>query len=207
MGNQPSAPAPGPPPPPPPPPPLPIPPPCDLECQRQKQLTLLETALNQAAQNKNTDPETYEQARISYFTLLNGQSWLDGEKLRIAKQEIEPLISEYSTKFNNLKGEKKMNSIFENLAGALKAQQASDEQDNGFLQQQLNSETDRLQILNRLNELTAPQGGPSYSYIPFFLNILMVLFGLFIAYLLYQKSGTIMSYFSGSTETYGGRRK
>jgi hypothetical protein len=205
MGNQPSAPTPGPPPPP---PPLPIPPPCDLECQKQKQLALLETALNQAAVNKETDPETYEQARISYYTLLNGQSWLDSEKLRIAKEEIEPVISNYTTRFNNLKGEQKMNSIFENLAGALKYQEASDQQDNGFLQKQLSSESDRLQVLNRLNQLSAPTEGPSFSYIPIFLDILMGLLGLVVLYLLYQKSGLIMSYFSNVTqEVYGGRRK
>jgi hypothetical protein len=205
MGNQPSAATPGPPAPP---PPLPIPPPCDLQCQKQKQLALLETALNQAAINKGTDPETYEQARISYYTLLNGQSWLDGEKLRIAKEEIEPLVSNYTTSFNRLKGEQKMNSIFENLAGALKSQEASDEQDNAFLKKQLTSESDRLQILNRLNEMNAPTGGPSFSYIPLFLNILMGFLGLMVLYLLYEKSSVIMSYFSSaSEEVYGGRRK
>jgi hypothetical protein len=164
-------------------------------------LALLEQALLQATQNKATDPQTYEQARISYFTLLNGQSWLEGEKLRIAKDEVEPVLSEFSTKFNNLKGEQKMNSIFENLAGALKAQQASDEEDNGFLQKQLNSETDRVQTLNRLNQLNAPSGPPSTSYLPVILNIVMVILGLIVLYLLYAKSGNIMSYFSTSVET------
>lgn len=205
MGNQPSSPPPGPPPPPPPPP---IPPPCDLDCQKQKQLALLQQALTQAGLNRKNDPETYEQARISYYTLLNGQSWLDAEKLRIAKEEIEPVVSEYTTKFNNLKGEQKMNAIFENLAGALKSQQASDEEDNAFLQKQLNRETDRLQTLNRLNELGAPTTPPSLSYIPIFLDILMGLLGLIVLYFLYQKSGTLMSYFStASQEVYGGRRK
>jgi len=208
MGNQPSAPQPSPPPPPPP-PLLPV---CDLECQRQKTLATLETAMQQAAINKRTDPETYEQARIAYYTLLNGQSWLDAEKLRIAKQEIEPVVSKYSMKFNNLKGEKKMNAIFENLASALKSQEASDEQDNGFLQKQLNKETDKLNILNRLSQLSASTGPPSVSYIPILLDILMIILGLGLAYLLYQKSGTIMSYFSSvsseiSPEVYGGRRK
>jgi hypothetical protein len=128
MGNQPSAPAPpNTPPPPPPPPPVPI---CDAECLREKQLADLKSVLDSTDQF--TDPEKYEQARIAYYTALNGQGWLANERERIAKEEIEPTLSEFSSKYKTLQDEAKSQKVFTNLASALKAQVAGDEEDNNF---------------------------------------------------------------------------
>jgi hypothetical protein len=190
MGNQPSAPA-----PPsfsgkttPPPPPVEI---CDVECLKQKELATLKASLDSIDQYN--EPEKYEQARIAYYTALNGQGWLATEKERIAKDEIEPSLAEYSGKYKELKSETKSNKVFTNLAAALKAQVAADEEDNNFLQKQLNKEKDRTQTLLRMNEI-----GVSYSttsWLPFLLDAIYVILGLAIAYLLFTKIPKIMSMF------------
>jgi uncharacterized protein YdaT len=152
MGNQPSAPS-QPNAPTPPPPVIPV---CDMDCQRQKQLSLLKSALDQATATQDSNPEGYEEARIAYYTTLNGQSWLVQEKTDIAKNEIEPLLKNYSTKLDSLKEEIQSQKIFADLAGALKKQESSDEQDNAFLSKQVNAEKDQVALLNRMNELGAP---------------------------------------------------
>ena len=108
MGNQPSAPS-------PPPqsttsnvPPV-VPPVCDNECQKQKTLSGLKAVLDQKTLTKDTDPEGYEQARIAYYTALNGQGWLAKEKEKIAKDEIKPKISTYTAQYNDLKTQQKNN--------------------------------------------------------------------------------------------------
>ena len=133
MGNQPSSPSSPPSTQPSSPPSPPLPPPCDFSCQRQKQLDGLKTALDTATDNKDTNPEAYEQARIAYYTLLNGQTWLVGEKDRIAEEEIAPVITQYSDQYKELNDRKKQQAMFVNLSAALTAQEKEDENDVKFL--------------------------------------------------------------------------
>jgi len=194
MGNQPSAPAPpNTPPPPPPPPPVPI---CDAECLREKQLADLKSVLDSTDQF--TDPEKYEQARIAYYTALNGQGWLANERERIAKEEIEPTLSEFSSKYKTLQEETKSQKVFTNLASALKAQVAGDEEDNSFLQKQLAKERDKTQTLLRENEIGAVPYSTS-SWLPIILDIVYTILGLAIAYLAFTKFPKIMSMFQGQS--------
>ena len=52
----------------------------------------------QAAENvRDIDPQGYQNARITYYTLLKGESWRDQEKERITKAELEPLVNRYSS--------------------------------------------------------------------------------------------------------------
>jgi hypothetical protein len=207
MGNQqsspPPSPTPAPPPPPPPPPPITI---CDLDCQKQKQLALLKTELDTASDNQDEDPAGYEKARIAYYTLLNGQGWLNTEKQRIATQEVQPVVSSYNTKYNALKGEKQAQSIFVNLANNLKAQESSDKENSAFLKKELISEKDKADVLSRLNELNA---GTPYTtsstnqYISMFIDLIIVFLIVIAVYLGYSKfmvpKQSILSSVTGTT--------
>lgn len=187
MGNQPSVPVPQP-------PTLPanvvppLPPPCDLECQKQKQLTLLKQ--NMDAVDPEQDPAGYEKARIAYFTLLNGPGWLAQEKNRIASEEVEPVLESYQKQYDALKGEQQSQTIFKNLADALKSQENADAQGNAYLQKQLMLEKDKAQTADRLNQLTA---GTSYTppetnkYISWAIDIVIAILGLFVLYKAYTR--------------------
>lgn len=183
MGNQPSAPTPAPiqatgsPAPPP-----PLPPQCDMQCQKEKQLALLKSAMDST--NPDSDPAGYEKARIAYFTLLNGPGWLAQEKSRIAKEEVEPVLSSYRTQFNAMKGEQQTGHIFSNLATALNSQQIADEQSNQYLKKQLTAEKDKAQTSDRLVQLSGTTAQPS-PYISWAIDIILALLGLFVAYKIY----------------------
>lgn len=185
MGNQPSSPA------SPKPlsnPPPPLPPTCDLDCQRQKQLGDLKYALDLAEKNKSTDPEGYEQARIKYYTLLEGQGWLAKEKEAIAKKELDPLITGYTSKYQELKGNEKSQSIFANLAGALKSQESADESENNFLKKQMAKGSDQANTLNRMSQLTGvPAGFTILPYLSIILDVLIGILGLAVIYMLYSR--------------------
>jgi hypothetical protein len=193
MGNQPSAPPPPPPPPAPPspPPPPPLPPPCDMACQKQKNLDLLRKAMEQT--DKDTDPEGYEKARIAYNTLLNGQGWLQGEKQRIGREEVLPVIDNYKTTYESLKADKTSQSMFVNLSNILTGQEQADSSDNQFLQKQLMKEKDHADVLNRMSELNAgtPQAPPqisgAYTYVPIVIDIVIVILAIAVLYFGFTK--------------------
>jgi hypothetical protein len=196
MGNQPSA-----PPPPSSPPPPPIPPPCDLNCQKQKDLALLKSALDTATENQDQDPAGYEKARIAYYTLLNGQGWLNTEKQRIATDEVQPALNKYRTQYNSLKGEKQSQSIFTNLSNALIAQEGADTVDNSFLKKQLAIERDRVDVINRMNDLLigTPESPQSGSYIPLIIDIIIGILIIGVLFLGFTKLDSIKNMFSVST--------
>jgi hypothetical protein len=72
---------------------------CDVECQKQKKLKTLQDAYMSASTRAGSDPQGYERAKIAYFTLRDGPTWLHNynqqkqeqaqEQTRRKKQEIE----------------------------------------------------------------------------------------------------------------------
>lgn len=158
-----------------------------MDCQRQKQLDGLKIALDTATDNKDTDPGGYEQARIAYYTLLNGQDWLAGEKDRIAKQEIEPILTEYSTQFKGLKDKKKQQSIFVNLSSALAAQEKEDESEVKFLNSEVAKEINNTDILNRLTQLKTVSE-PQQDWLHYLLYALVGLLAIYALYLVVTKA-------------------
>lgn len=201
MGNQPSAPqgttpvA-----------PMALPPVCDANCQRQKLLSGLKTTLDEKELTQNQDPDGYQQARIAYYTALNGDEWLVKEKERIARDEISPKITAYTTQYDDLKKQEKSQKVFVNLMNSLQAQQEDDEQDLHYLKKQLQSEKDKAAVLNRLTVLgTAPV--PSTNYMPILLDVVLAVLGLIVLYLGYKKFPVIKGYFMpASAVTMGGKR-
>ncbi len=51
--------------------------------------------LQDAENARDKAPDAYQQARTMYYTLLKGDSWKDEEKNRIAKAEVDPIITQY----------------------------------------------------------------------------------------------------------------
>lgn len=205
MGNQPSVPS----QPSSPPEPVPSFKPCDLECQKEKDLQNLKTAMDQSAINKDSDPETYEKARIAYYTLLKGQGWLRSEKDRIAKDEISQTITDYTTQYNSLKDQQKSQGVYTDMMKVLKLQEQDDSDDNKFLQKQVKSIKDKADTINRLNQLGTTQDYSSWLNTG--IDALIVLLGLVLLYTLYSKMNSIKALFGFGNEAVppvsGGRRK
>jgi hypothetical protein len=156
--------------------PPPLPPPCDLECQKQKKLVTLKRDLD--SRDPIKDPEGYERARIAYYTLLRGQGWLAQEKSRVAKEEVEPVLSSYRQRFDSLKGEQQVHSTFKTLADAQKVQEQIDEEDGNTLKKYLQTEKDKAQVADRSAQL----GGIPSSYWGWIIDIIIALLGILVVY-------------------------
>jgi hypothetical protein len=192
MGNQPSAPQPAPQNTPP-----PLPPVCDAACQRQKTLDGLKAALDAKSATRDQDPEGYEQARINYYTALKGQGWLAEEKNKIAKRDIEPVVSAYTTEFKNLTEQKKNQAVFVNLMSTLKADEENDAENLKYMKHQANENADKARVLNRMNQLSTPDDTSDF---PILIDIILAVLGLYIVYKLYTK------FVSGASTPTGGKR-
>ena len=67
--------------------------------------TKISTAFNklQAAENARDEaPDAYQTARVAYYTLVKGDTWLNEEKNRVANAEAQPVINNLLDKYKNL---------------------------------------------------------------------------------------------------------
>jgi hypothetical protein len=174
--------------------PPPLEPPCDLECEKKKKLALLKQAFDKAATKREEDPSGYNKARIAYYTLLHGQGWLNTEKQRIAKENVQPNVTDFNNIYNSLKQEKTSQSIFANLADQF------NQDDSPTLDKQLTADKDKSRVLDRLNELNS--GSPTYystnNWISYLIDGIIVVLGIVIVYLIYTKYSR---WFGPSTES------
>lgn len=59
--------------------------------------------LQDAENVRDEAPESYQQARVHYYTLVKGKTWEAEEKERIAKAEVNPAVKKYETGIQELK--------------------------------------------------------------------------------------------------------
>ena len=156
---------------------------CDLECQKQKQIVLLKAAFDKAALTKDSDPDGYQKARIAYFTLLNGQGWLQGEKQRIAESDVAPVLKEYTATYNSLKGEQQSQSMFAKLANIFTSQP-----NDNLYADKLKT---KAEVLNRMNELNSgtpeTESAASPGYMSIIIDVIIALLLIVLLYLLYKR--------------------
>ncbi len=143
-----------------------------------QQLQGLKTALDTAEANKASNPAAYEQARIAYYTLKDGQSWLSKEKERLARDHVAPVLKSYDAQFNGLQNELKTHAKVAQLSKDLQDTQVGDEEDARFLYKMYVNEENKANAANRLFELNPPT--PS-SWNTLF-QVLIALLGLFIVF-------------------------
>ena len=123
---------------------------------------------------KNATPDAYEQARINYYTLKEGQGWIRSEKERIITNEIDPFLNQLSTEFKELSSGTYIDD---------KPNEIGDESESRYLKKLLMKEKDKVSIRNRLLVLGGSNDNNT-SWIPLILDILIGVLGLSIIYFL-----------------------
>lgn len=153
---------------------------CNSECQKQKQIDGLLLSLQNAEKTKSSDPQGYEQARINYYSLKDGQGWLRQEKERLAKDEVQPVLTKLSQEYNSLKAQLNQKSDANEYAKMTKAQQITEESQSDFLTRELQKVSDRVDVSQRLSEL----GGGQFksSWMPIILDVIIALLSLSVLY-------------------------
>lgn len=57
----------------------------------------------QLAENiRDKSPQAYQDARIRYYTLLNGDKWIDEERARVTQSEVAPKVASYMASYQDM---------------------------------------------------------------------------------------------------------
>ena len=154
---------------------------CDVQCQRNKQLNVLLTDLQKATVNKTKDPQAYENARMKFYTLKEGQGWLHTEKEKIAQKALKSATDGYEKRHKLIEVENARRQAIDEA----KAGEVGDEDEVRFLRSQIAKEKDKAGVHSRLFELTTDTNIVQSSWFPIFLDVLIAFFCLWIVYLLF----------------------
>ena len=158
---------------------------CDVACQRNKQLVSLQAALHTATVNKNKDPEAYEQARINYYTVRDGEGWLRTEKEKKANAVIDPIISNYQQRYLDMQVAQAKQEAREQARKDAQNEQVGDEDDVRFVHDLIQKQQDSAGVHRRLLELGASNSFSVTS--PLVLDVTIGLLILGVVYLAYSK--------------------
>lgn len=113
-----------------------------------------------AARNRDAEPEIYEGARIRYYTLKNGDAWLEQEKRRIQTEKLQPIIQKYKDQYDALENEMEVQKGYTDSIAAIRDKQSSLKSGMSgnlkFLQNLLQDKQIQLSNYNRYVELTTP---------------------------------------------------
>jgi hypothetical protein len=69
---------------------------------RQEQVSTAFQKLQDAENVRDQSPDAYETARIAYYTLTKGETWINDEKQRVANTEAVPLMNKYLSSYSDL---------------------------------------------------------------------------------------------------------
>jgi hypothetical protein len=103
----------------------------------------------------------------------------------IAKNEIEPVISGYVNRYNELTKENESNKTFVAMANAIKYQEATDEEETNFLNKQFQKAKDKQTVLDRLQILNQ-KPVTTYATYSGWTTLLYVLIAVLIIYIGYK---------------------
>jgi hypothetical protein len=157
-----------------------------------------------AARNKDTDPQAFEAARMRYYYLSKGPAWLNQEKQKISSEKLDPVIAQYRDMYSSLSNEEDVQRAYtdsiENIRDKQSNIKSSAGKQTSYFQKLAEEEKQKKSAFDRFVELTSPayalkaedgiQDAPFVvkyfsSFPSSFKIILDVVLGLFIAIILF----------------------
>jgi hypothetical protein len=74
----------------------------DEKISRNDKLNTAFRSMQDAENARDTAPDAYQTARVAYYTLLKGDTWVEEEKNRVANAEAQPVINNFLDKYKSL---------------------------------------------------------------------------------------------------------
>ncbi len=144
----------------------------------------------QAAENaRDQSPEAYQVARTAYYTLTKGQDWVNQERERVARAEVEPELQRYRDSVNALSSQTAEQRKVLDVVNGVKDKVLSLKDDFQYsvntFQGQIAKLNDQIALDTR-KRIAEPEA-PAWSWVDSVLNILLAAVLIYAAYALYRK--------------------
>jgi hypothetical protein len=155
---------------------------------KQKKINDAFIKLQKAENVRHKAPDAYQAARIEYYTLTEGEKWLDEEKQRLAEAEADPTAMEYKKEFEDklLLVEQQGKTI--DVVNGLKNRVLSIRDELGYSVNAFRKQIDELrsQILIERKKAEMKERS-AYDWLNLVLNMVLVVVLLFTVFTLFRK--------------------
>lgn len=146
----------------------------------------------QKAENARAEsPEAYQTARTAYYTLLKGESWLNEERERVAKAEVEPELEKYRTKVSDVDMRTREQQKTIDVVNGIKDKVLSLRDDFKYsvntFSDQLEKVKTQIAMENRVRDKDASSETKTATWINLGLNVLLVAVLAYAAYFLFKR--------------------
>lgn len=145
-------------------------------------------SLQLAENSRDQTPEAYQTARSRYYTLLKGDTWLTEERGRIAKVDVEPIVTKYNNMFTDLTNRSLRQQQTMDVVGGVKDKLLSMKDDIKYsvdtFSKNINDLKSKLTLERRLRSDTTVD---PWKWVDTILNGLVIIALIAAAFLFYRK--------------------
>jgi hypothetical protein len=143
----------------------------------------------QAAENaRDRSPEAYQVARTAYYTLLRGDTWVNEERERIAKSEVEPELQKYKSSLTNIDIQNQNQQRTIDIVQGVKDKVLTLKDDFKYSVDTLSDQVEKVKMqINLDNRSREKQKDTTWTWIDTILNVILVGSLIYVGYVLYRK--------------------
>lgn len=143
----------------------------------------------QAAENaRDQSPEAYQIARTTYYTLLKGDTWLDEERQRVSKAEVEPEIQRYKDAVASIQARTQEQQKTIDVVQGVKDKVLSLRDDFKYSVNTFSDQLEKLRMqINLENRSREKETDTTWAWVNLVLNVILVILLLYAAYVLVRK--------------------
>ena len=146
--------------------------------------------LQKAENARDVSPEAYQVARTSYYTLIKGTGWINEERERVAKAEVDPEVQRYRDSVTSISNQSREQGKVLDVVNGVKDKVLSLRDDFRYsvntFQGQLGKLKDQIAYDSRQRAAEADTT-PAWFWVDGLLNVLLAAVLIAAAYSLYRK--------------------
>lgn len=137
---------------------------------------------------RDQSPEAYQVARTAYYTLLKGENWINEERQRIAKSEVDPEVQKYAKRVETITDQRQQQQKTVDVVQGVKDRVLSLKDDFKYSVDTLYDQVEKVKLqINMENRSREKPKDSTWSWVDVILNVLLVSALLFVAWTLYRK--------------------
>jgi hypothetical protein len=90
----------------------------DANINKTTKINTAFNALQDAENARDVAPDAYQAARVAYYTLVKGDTWLNDEKTRVANVEAQPVVNDLIGKYQSLQSRRsQQQAVIDSMKG------------------------------------------------------------------------------------------
>jgi hypothetical protein len=147
-------------------------------------------ALQDAENVRDQSPQAYQEARVRYYTLTKGDSWLQEERARIARAEVDPAIQRFQQlrdeNLRRLRQQQTTRDVVTNVKDKVVGLRDELKYSVDTFQKQIGDIKNQINLENRKRKTEEPTVSTA-ERINWFLNVALILLLCIAVYMLFRK--------------------